>query len=250
MTRSFHPAHKLRAPLVALVVAAVCTLAMAVLVPTAPPASAVSGPTLVMGGATYPYPAKCPIGTAVAQAGNCLLDEGWSSSGPSGAGCKITGLGGNHSMCPVPAQTTLSVSPLTVSLSSTLYLRASIAAPRCTFQTSNLQERCWASLYFGQRSTYLPQNYSSAYNPPLVRFNHACAGIPWYSPYKGTSCTATLVPGLGSGKVLTGHYMVISVETAIEVAGAGGAVEINIVEVAVGFGPQHRCGAPAAPPAH
>ncbi|MGP8208450.1 MAG: hypothetical protein ACLQVK_20775 [Acidimicrobiales bacterium] len=243
MRRSFQPAHKLRAPLVTLVLATASTFTTAVLVPTAAPVSAASAPVPVVTGARYPYPAKCPIGTTVAEAGNCLLDEGWSPIGPS-VGCKITGLGGNHSMCPVPAQTTLSVSPLTVALSSTLYLRVSIAAPRCTFQTSNLQKRCWTGLYFGQRSTYLPQNSSSNYNPPLVRFNHACASIPWYSSYKGTSCTATLVPGLGSGRVLTDRYMVISVETAIAVGGLAGAVEIDIVEVAVGFGPQHKCGAP------
>ena len=44
VSRSFHPAHKLRVPLVALVLTTVCTLTMAVLVPTVPPASALSGP--------------------------------------------------------------------------------------------------------------------------------------------------------------------------------------------------------------
>ena len=247
MSRSFHPAHKLRAPLVALVLATICTLTMAVLVPTAPPASAVSGPAPVMAGAPYPYPARCPIGTPVSQAGNCLVDEGWSNICPTVAGCKLSGLGGalsNHLMRPVPSQTTISVSPSTVTLGSQVTVSARVAAPRCTYQTSNLQSRCWPYLVFGERSTYLPQNYSSDYNPPVVQFKPACGALPWYSSYKSTSCSGTLVRGYGPGSILTNRYMVISVETEIEEGGSQGAGEIDIVQVAVGFGPQHKCGTP------
>ncbi len=242
MSRSLHPAHKLRVPLVALVLATVCTLAMAVLVPTVPPASALSGPAPLMAAAGYPYPARCPIGTPVSGAGSCLLDEGWSNVGPSVSGCKITGLGGNHPMCPVPAQTTLSVSPSTVTLGSQVTVSARIAAPRCTYQLTNLQSRCWQSVNFAERPAYLPQNYSSDYNPPIVQFKSACGGIPYYSRYKGTSCSGTLVRGYGLARILTNRYMVISVETGIEEGGS--REEIDIVEVAVGFGPEHKCGTP------
>lgn len=180
----------------------------------------------------------------MAQAGNCLLDEGWSNICPVPANCKITGLGGNGAFRPVPAQTTLSVSQLTVSLGSTFTLKASVAAPRCTFQTSNLEKRCWPELYFGERPRYLPQNYSSAYNPPLVRYNHPCSVIPWYSSYKSTACPVTLIRGFGPERILTDHYMVVWVEDDISEGGTQGAGEIDIVEVALGFGPQHTCGTP------
>jgi hypothetical protein len=144
-------------------------------------------------------------------------------------------------MRPVPAQTTLSVSPSTVTLGSQVTLNAGVAAPRCTYDLINKQSRCWQSVNFAERPTYLPQNYSSDYNPPIVQAKNC--GIPYYSR-QGTSCSGTLVRGFGLARILTNRYMVETVETYI--TGPGNRGEIDIVEVAVGFGPQPKCGTTGA----
>jgi hypothetical protein len=108
----------------------------------------------------------------------------------------------------------------------------------------NAQTRCWNSLQFGVRAQYLPANYSSVYNPPLVRYDHACAGLPYYYPYKGTSCSGTIIWNYGPRKIVPGHFMVITVNDGI--VGPGDLEEVDYAEVALRFGTKPKCGSPGA----
>jgi hypothetical protein len=193
--------------------------------------------------ATSPSPRTCPIGTNVAQPGNCLLDEGWSNQ--CQATCKITGLGaGVHPLGPIASALHVSVSSSSVAVGGSYTVRATVAAPRCTQALINSSARCWNSIVFGSRRQYLPLNYSSLYSPPLVRYNQPCTVLEYYSSYKGTSCDVKLVWGFGPRKIPPGHDMVITVQDDV-FSGGKGAEQIDIAEVALRFGPApKKCGSP------
>ncbi len=189
-------------------------------------------------------PPKCPIGTNVGQPGSCLLDEGWSNDCSSPSSCKDAGLGPNvHPLRPVASALRISVSSTTVAVGSSITVRASVAAPRCTYAMVNAQKRCWNNIQFGDRRQYLPANYSSLYNPPLVAYDHACAGLPYYYPYKSTSCAGKIIWNYGPRKIAPGHLMVITVND--DILGPGGYEELDYAEVALRFGPPpKKCGTP------
>ena len=151
-------------------------------------------------------PARCPIGTSAGQPGNCLLDEGWSNDCPTSASCKDAGLGPNvHPLRPVASDLRIHVSTTMVKVGDVITVSASISAPRCTYALVNLQAHCWNNLQFGTRGQYLPTTNGGGLNPPLLRYDHACGDLPYYQPYKSTSCRGTIIWNYGPRKILPGH---------------------------------------------
>jgi len=189
-------------------------------------------------------PPRCPIGTSAGQPGNCLLDEGWSNDCTTAASCKDAGLGPTvHPLRPVASALRIRVSSTTVEVGDRITVSASISAPRCTYALVNSQTRCWNSLQFGDRPQYLPNNYGGGYNPPLVRYDPACGGLPYYQPYKSTSCSGTIIWNYGPRKILPGHLMVITVEDNIIGKDLN---QLDFVEIALRFGARPKCGSPGA----
>ena len=218
------------------------------------PATGASTHAVAAARAEASRPPTCRVGTDPASPPNCLLDEGWVSGCPrTGGGCEdIAGpLGGLAQRLRPAANGFLkfNVSTSTVAVGSKVTVSASVAAPKCTYPTPAKPRLCWDTVAYYNRLRYVPSNYNSLYNPPLVLWGtrtDSCALANETTTGNNTSCTATITRQLGPAKILTDHYMVIGAEAAINLP--SGNYEVDYVEVALGFGAKPKCGTGGAAP--